>query len=168
MQFFRSSGPIESGGCQDPRVGVVYGYFAAADDDDAVRAVMREDDEPTATGYDGYDVNGMDPTVDLLPAEVILSGRSATTIQADPRHSHLLATADDGQLFCLWLTDALRDALAAADHGSLHQVARARFASDVFSTPPDPDGLAEFLEQAVDLASRAVGRGHRLYCWICV
>ncbi|MEU8949334.1 hypothetical protein [Streptomyces sp. NPDC048489] len=149
-------------------MGVIYGYFAAADDDDAVRAVMREDDEPTATGYDGFDVNGMDPTVDLLPAEVILSGRSATTIQADPRHGHLIATADDGQLFCLSLTDALRDALAAADHGSLHQVARAWSASDVFSTPPDPDGLAEFLEQAVDLASRAVGRGHRLYCWICV
>jgi hypothetical protein len=149
-------------------MGVIYGYFAAADDDDAVRAVIREDDEPTATGYDGFDVNGMDPIVDLLPVEVILSGRSAKTIQEDPRHGHLLATADDGQLFCLSLTDALRDALAAADHGSLHGLARVWAASDVFPTPPDPDGLAEFLEQAVDLASRAVERGHRLYCWICV
>ncbi|MFD9485275.1 hypothetical protein [Streptomyces sp. NPDC059991] len=83
-------------------MGVIYGYFAAADDDDAVRAVVREGDEPTATGYDGFDVNGMDPTVDLLPAEVILSGRSAETVQADPRHGHLVATADDGQLLCLW------------------------------------------------------------------
>lgn len=86
--------------------------------------MIREDDEPTATGYDGFDVNGMDPTVDLLPAEVILSGRSAETIQADPRYGHLLATADDGQLLCLSLTDALRDALAAADRGSLHHVAQ--------------------------------------------
>lgn len=149
-------------------MGVIYGYFAAADDDDAVRAVVREDDEPAATGYDGFDVNGMDPTVDLLPVEEILSGRSAKAIQADPRHGHLLATADEGQLLCLSLTDALRDALAAADRGSLHDVARAWAASEVFPTPPDPDGLGGFLEQAVDLASRAVERGHRLYCWICV
>ncbi|KAB1990097.1 hypothetical protein [Streptomyces triticiradicis] len=149
-------------------MGVIHGYFAAADDGDAVRAVVREDGESTATGYDGFDVNGMDPTVDLLPAEVILSGRSAETVRADPRHGHLIATADDGQLLCLSLTDALRDALAAADHGSLHDVARAWAASDVFPAPPDPDGLAEFLEQAVGLAGRAVERGHRLYCWICV
>ncbi|MFF3617409.1 hypothetical protein [Streptomyces sp. NPDC002580] len=149
-------------------MGVIYGYFAAADDDDAVRAVIREGDEPTATGYDGFDVNGMDPTLDLLPAEVILSGRSAETIQADPRHGQLLATAEEGQLVCLSLTDALRDALADVDQGSLHDVARAWAASEVFPTPPDPDGLAEFLEQAADLASRAVERGHRLYCWICV
>ncbi|MFE4862593.1 hypothetical protein [Streptomyces sp. NPDC056670] len=120
------------------------------------------------TGYDGFDVNGMDPTVDLLPAEVILSGRSAETVQADPRHGHLLATAEEGQLLCLSLTDALRDALATADRGLLHDVAQAWAASDVFPTPPDPDGLAGFLDQAADLASRAVGRGHRLYSWICV
>ncbi|MFD5519979.1 hypothetical protein [Streptomyces sp. NPDC127066] len=41
----------------------------------AIRAVTREDDEPTATGHDGFDVDGTDPTVDPLPAEVILSGR---------------------------------------------------------------------------------------------
>lgn len=27
---------------------------------------------------------------------------------------------------------------------------------------PDPEGLAEFLTQAADLAGRAVARGHRL------
>ncbi|MEU1622863.1 hypothetical protein ABZ479_36915 [Streptomyces sp. NPDC005722] len=149
-------------------MGVIYGYFAAADDDDAVRAVIREDDEPIATGYDGFDVNGMDPTLDLLPAEVILSGRSAETVQADPRHGRLLATAEEGHLVCLSLTDALRDALAEVDQGSLHEAARVWAASDVFPTPPDPDGLTGFLEQAAGLASRAVERGHRLYCWICV
>ncbi|MFD9825438.1 hypothetical protein [Streptomyces violascens] len=149
-------------------MGVIYGYFAAADDEDAVRAVVREDDEPTATGYDGFDVNGMDPTVDLLPAEVILTGRSAETVEADPRHGHLLASAEEGQLLCLTLTDALRDALAGADRGSLRGVAQAWAASDVFFAPPDPDGLTEFLDRAVDLSRRAVERGHRLYCWICV
>ncbi|GGU33303.1 hypothetical protein [Streptomyces violascens] len=149
-------------------MGVIYGYFAAADDDDAVRAVVRDDDEPTATGYDGFDVNAADPTTDLLPAEVILTGRSAETIQADPRHGHLLAVVDEGELLCLTLTDALRDALAVADRGSLAGVAQEWAVSDVFPAPPDPDGLAEFLNRVADLASRAVERGHRLYCWICV
>ncbi|MBF6209317.1 hypothetical protein IU483_35525 [Streptomyces gardneri] len=149
-------------------MGVIYGYFAAADDDDAIRAVVREDDEPAATGYDGFDVNGVDPTIDLLPAEVILTGRPDEAVRADPRHGHLLATVEEGELVCLSLTDSLRDALAAADHASLHGVAREWAASDVFPTPPDPDGLAWFLGQAAGLASRAVVRGQRLYCWICI
>ncbi|MEU6324333.1 hypothetical protein [Streptomyces sp. NPDC047009] len=149
-------------------MGVLFGYFAAADDDDAVRAVVRDDDEPTATGYDGFDVNAMDPTLDLLPAEVLLTGRTAEAVQADPRRGHLVALIEDGQLVCLSLTDALRDALAVADRASLRGIALDWAASDVFSTPPDPDGLAEFLDRAADLAGRAVERGHRLYCWICV
>ncbi|MEV6048801.1 hypothetical protein [Streptomyces xanthochromogenes] len=149
-------------------MGVIYGYFAAADDDDAVRAVVREDGEPTATGYDGFDVNGMDPTTDLLPAEVVLTGRSAESVQADPRHGHLLASIDEGELLCLTLTDSLRDALAGADRSLLREVAREWATSDVFWTPPDPEGLAEFLARAADLAGRAVARGHRLYCWMCV
>ncbi|MGW2933162.1 hypothetical protein ACWDA7_15150 [Streptomyces sp. NPDC001156] len=149
-------------------MGVLFGYFAAADDDDAVRAVVRDDDEPTATGYDGFDVNAMDPTLDLLPAEVLLTGRTAEAVQADPRHGYLVALIEDGQLMCLSLTAALRDALAVADRASLRGIALDWAASDVFSTPPNPDGLAEFLDRAADLAGRAVGRGHRLYCWICV
>ncbi|MGW0841281.1 hypothetical protein ACWD26_14135 [Streptomyces sp. NPDC002787] len=149
-------------------MGVLFGYFAAADDDDAVRAVVRDDDEPTAAGYDGFDVNAMDPTLDLLPAEVLLTGRAAEAVRADPRHGHLVAMVDDGQLVCLSLTDALRDALAVADRASLRGIALKWAASDVFSVPPDPDGLAAFLNQASDLAGRAMDRGHRLYCWICV
>ncbi|MET9895916.1 hypothetical protein ABZZ47_38125 [Streptomyces sp. NPDC006465] len=33
--------------------------------------------------------------------------------------------------------------------GGLYNVARVWAASDVFPTPPDPDGLAEFLDQGV-------------------
>ncbi|MFK8906876.1 hypothetical protein [Streptomyces sp. YS-3] len=149
-------------------MGVIYGYFAAVDDDDAVRAVVREDGQPAATGYDGFDVNGMDPTTDLLPAEVVLTGRSAESVQADPRHGHLLASIEDGELLCLTLTDSLRDALADADQSLLRETAREWATSDVFWTSPDPEGLAEFLTQAAGLAGRAVSRGHRLYCWMCV
>lgn len=125
-------------------MGVIYGYFAAADDDDAVRAVVREDGEPTATGYDGFDVNGMDPTTDLLPAEAALTGRSAETVQGDPRHGHLLASIDEGDLLCLTLTDSLRDALTDADQSLLREIAREWATSDVFWTPPgsgEPDRI---------------------------
>ncbi|MEV0093725.1 hypothetical protein [Streptomyces sp. NPDC050738] len=149
-------------------MGVLYGYFAAADDDDAVRAVVREDDAPIATGYDGFDVNAMDPVVALLPAEVLITGRAAEVTEADPRHGHLIAMIGEGEVLCLSLTDALRDALAAADRAALHGVARVWAGSDVFDTPPDPDGLAGFLGQAADLARRAVEQRHRLYSWISV
>ncbi|MEE1784469.1 hypothetical protein PUR71_16395 [Streptomyces sp. SP17BM10] len=39
--------------------------------------------------------------------------------------------------------------------------------SDVFSTPPDVDVLADFLRELAALARRAVAREQRLYCWIC-
>jgi hypothetical protein len=68
-----------------------------------------------------------------------------------------------GEVLCLSLTDPLRDALANADRASLHGVTRAWAASGVFSSPPDPDGLAGVLDQAADLAGRAVEQGHRLY-----
>ncbi|WP_369383247.1 hypothetical protein [Streptomyces sp. cg36] len=149
-------------------MGVLYGYFVAADDDDAVRAVVREDGEAIATGYDGFDVNGMDPVTALLPAEVLLTGRTAEEVSADPRHGHQIAMLGDGEVLCLTLTEALRDALATADRAAFHKVAREWATSDVFWTPPDPDGLAEFLHQAADMASRAVARGHRLYSWMSV
>ncbi|MET7452714.1 hypothetical protein ABZT03_12610 [Streptomyces sp. NPDC005574] len=149
-------------------MGVLFGYFAAADDDDAARAVLREDGEPTATGYDGFDVNAMDPTADLLPAEALITGRSEDGVRADPRHGHLIAMTEDGDLVCLSLTDALRNALATTDRASLQAVAEEWATSPTFPTPPNPTSLAEFLHRTADLATRATSRGHHLYCWICV
>ncbi|KOU33754.1 hypothetical protein [Streptomyces sp. WM6378] len=149
-------------------MGVLYGYFAAADDDDAVRAVVREDGEPIATGYDGFDGNGVDPVISLLPAEVLLTGRAVEVVEADARRGHVVAMIDEGEVLCLSLTDSLRDALASTDRASLHGVARDWAASDVFDTPPDPDDIVGFLNQAADLADGAIEWGYRLYCWVCV
>ncbi|MFF3726574.1 hypothetical protein ACFYYM_29880 [Streptomyces erythrochromogenes] len=148
-------------------MGVLFGYYAAHDDDDAGRAVRRDDGGPAGTGYDQFVVKGMDPVVELLPAEVLLTGRSAEAVEADPRRGGLIATAGDGEVFSVSLTEAFRDALADCGPQQLGSVARAWSGSDVFAVPPSAEGLAEFLEALAALARRAVAHDRRLYCWIC-
>lgn len=149
-------------------MGVLYGYFAAADDDDAVRAVVRDDGEPSGTGYDQLVIKGIDPVVELTPAEALMTGRSAADVQSDPRHGSLIGMLGDGDLVVVSLTDAFRDALANCEATSLGDIA-SRWSSTegVFYYPADPEDLASFLEQLSELASRAVTRDARLYCWIC-
>ncbi|MFE7099503.1 hypothetical protein [Streptomyces erythrochromogenes] len=147
-------------------MGALFGYYAAADDEDAVRAVAREDGQPMGTGYDSFTVKGIDPVVELLPAEVLITGRTADAIKADPRHGHLVGTVADGEVVTLSLTDSFRDSLARVDLKLLGEVAHGWSASGVFSAESDPTGLTGFLEDLAALAQRATVRGHRLYCWI--
>lgn len=151
-------------------MGVLFGYYAAADDQDAGRAIVRDDDEPSGTGYDGLVVKGIDPVVDLVPAEVLITGRSAEEVKADPRHGHLIAMVGDGEVASVTLTDVFRDRLAAFDRELLEDVAQGWAASGEFYDPPDTEGIedmGDFLCGLAELADRAVARGHRLYCWIC-
>lgn len=149
------------------RMGVIYGYYAAADDGDAAGAIVREDEEPFGAGYDEVEVKGIDPMVDLLPAETLITGLSAETVKSDPRRGELIAAVADGEAISLSLTDTFRDALAAFDKQLLDAVAQGWAASGDFYTPPDPSDLSDFLRELSGLAERAVGRGQRLYCWIC-
>jgi hypothetical protein len=150
------------------RMGVIYGYYAAADDEDAARALVREDGEPTGTGYDEVAVKGIDPVVDLLRAEMLITGRSAEVVKADPRHGDLIAMVGEGEILGLTLTDPFRDELACFDRELLHDVAQGWAASGDFHRTPEPEDLAAFLRDLSGLAERAVARGQRLYCWICV
>jgi hypothetical protein len=149
------------------RMGVIYGYYAAADDGDAAGAIVREDEEPFGAGYDEVEVKGIDPMVDLLPAETLITGLSAETVKSDPRRGELIAAVADGEAISLSLTDTFRDALAAFDKQLLDAVAQGWAASGDFYTPPDPSDLSDFLRELSGLAERAAGRGQRLYCWIC-
>lgn len=79
-------------------MGALFGYYAAADDEDAARAVVREDGQPMGTGYDSFVVKGVDPVVELLPAEVLITGRAADGIEADPRHGQLVGMVGDGEV----------------------------------------------------------------------
>ncbi|MFF2194308.1 hypothetical protein [Streptomyces sp. NPDC058157] len=147
-------------------MGALFGYYAAADDEDAVRAVVREDGQPMGTGYDSFVVKGVDPVVELLPAEVLVTGRSADDIEADPRHGHLVGMVGGGEVVSLSLTDSFRDSLTRFDRKQLVEVARVWCASGVCNAQSDPSGPTGFLEDLAALAERAAARGHRLYCWI--
>ncbi|MGW4825795.1 hypothetical protein ACWEP4_44890 [Streptomyces sp. NPDC004227] len=150
------------------RMGALFGYYVAADDEDAVRAVVREDGQPMGTGYDSFVVKGVDPVVELLPAEVLVTGRTADAVEADPRHGHLVGMVGDGEVVTLSLTDSFRDSLARFDRKQLGEVARGWSASSVFSAQSELSGLTGFLEGLAALAERALVRGHRLYCWVSV
>ncbi|RFS86767.1 hypothetical protein D0T12_00250 [Actinomadura spongiicola] len=143
-------------------MGVLFGYFAAADDDDAVRAVVRDDGETSGTGYDQLVVKGMDPVVNLAPAEALLTGRS------DTQSGSLVGMLGDGEVVVVTLADDFRDALAAADPASFPEIATAWSKDeDAFLNPVDPEDLHAFLDELSGLAGRAVGHRARLYCWIC-
>ncbi len=149
------------------RMGVLYGYYAAADDQDARRAMVRDDGEPIGSGFDEIVVKGIDPAVDLLTAEVLITGRSADAVKADPRRSQLVGMVAGGVVTSVSLTDLFRDSLAGFDRELLEDVAKGWATSGGFYKPPGTDELTDFLRRLADLAQRAVARGHRLYCWIC-
>ncbi|MFD3453688.1 hypothetical protein ACFWVC_16085 [Streptomyces sp. NPDC058691] len=159
-------------------MGVLYGYYSAADDRDAVRAVVdavvRDDGAALAAGYDQRVVKGIDPVVELLPAEVLITGRAAEDVQTDPRRGALVGMAGDGEVVAVSLSDTFRDALAAFDPRLLDDVAvgwartsRAPAVSGASRTELDPDALGRFLKDLAALAARACSTGRRLYCWIC-
>ncbi|RSS42531.1 hypothetical protein EF912_30515 [Streptomyces sp. WAC07061] len=149
-------------------MGALFGYYAAADDEDAVRAVVREDGQPLGTGYDAFAVKGIDPVVGLLPAEVLVTGRTASAVRADPRHGHMVGSVGDGDVVTLSLTDSFCVSLARVDPNRLGEVAHGWSASGVFDSQAELTGLTRFLDDLAALARRATARGHRLYCWISV
>ncbi|MEV7119623.1 hypothetical protein [Kitasatospora griseola] len=149
-------------------MGVLFGYFAAADDDDALGAIVRDDDEPFGAGYDGTVVKGIDPVVALEPAAELVTGQSGAELRADPRCGALVGMIEDGEVVVLALSNVLRDALARQGDAALGEVAeRWATADEVFHGPADAGQLAEFLRELARIARRAAARGAGLYCWVC-
>ncbi|MFG3118737.1 hypothetical protein ACGF4C_30740 [Streptomyces sp. NPDC048197] len=148
-------------------MGVLYGYYAAADDEEAARAVLRDGDRPTGGDDDELVVKGVDPADDLLLAESLITGTAAKALLTTPRRCSLIPVRGGGEVVAVTLTDDFRDALASFDAALLPDVAQGWAAAGDFFTPPDPDSLARFLTGLAALARRAVSRGQHLYCWIC-
>ncbi|MDT0266264.1 hypothetical protein RM844_08140 [Streptomyces sp. DSM 44915] len=150
-------------------MGILFGYYAAADDRDAARAVRRGDDAPAGAGPDELVVKGIDPVASLLTVEALITGRAEEAVLAVPGRGRLVAMAEDGELLTLSLTDDLRDALASRDEAALAELAGAWAAAGDFDVPLEPAEVAElaaFLRRLAALAAGAVGRDHHLYCWV--
>ncbi|MGW3246345.1 hypothetical protein [Streptomyces sp. NPDC001070] len=148
-------------------MGVLYGYYSAADDRDAARAVAREFGMAAGHGHDQHVTKGIDPVVELLPAEVLITGRAPEDVRSDPRRGALVGVAGEGRVVAVSLTDTFRDALAAFDEELLDDVAVgwARSPGGLHGVQ-DPRDLRLFLKELAGLAGRATAHGRRLYCWI--
>ncbi|MFD8071378.1 hypothetical protein ACFV3E_01780 [Streptomyces sp. NPDC059718] len=160
-------------------MGVLYGYYSAADDKDAARAVVREFRElcefrgprefreADGDGRDQHVTQGIDPVVELLPAEVLITGRAPEDVRSDPRRGALVGVAGEGRVVAVSLTDSFRDALAAFDADLLDDVAMgwSRTSGGLHGVH-GPDVLGPFLKELAGLAGRAAAGGRRLYCWI--
>ncbi len=148
-------------------MGVLYGYYSAADDKDAARAVVREFHHAEGGGRDQHVTQGIDPVVELLPAEVLITGRAPEDVRSDPRRGALVGVAGEGRVVAVSLTDSFRDALAAFDVDLLDDVAMgwSRTSGGLHGVH-GPDVLGPFLKELAGLAGRASADGRRLYCWI--
>lgn len=148
-------------------MGVLYGYYSAADDKDAARAVVRVFRQADGGRRDQHVTQGIDPVVELLPAEVLITGRAPEDVRSDPRRGALVGVAGEGKVVAVSLTDSFRDALAAFDADLLDDVAMGwSRSSGGLHGVHGPDVLGPFLKELAGLAGRATARGRRLYCWI--
>ena len=141
-------------------MGVMYDYFAAPSDE--VAAAVLEGGpahlEPVAT-------KGLDPVVVMGKLEALLTGRAYDDVVDDERSALLLAMEGDGEVLVLAVTDGLRDGLDRAS--GLSEIA-ATWAQAEELNGSDPQQLAGVLGELQALAKKAVGKGERLYCWVCV
>ncbi|MCX5126874.1 hypothetical protein [Streptomyces sp. NBC_00347] len=146
-------------------MGLLCGYYAAADDHDVRQAVVHAGGGEDGIDHDQVLVDGVDPVVDLPWVEFVLTGRSSRFIKSDPQHGRVVGKVRDGDVVSVSITDSLRDALASADRQFLNDVASNWRLSDSCLPPPDATRLADFLAQMAALAERAIAQGYSLYCW---
>lgn len=149
-------------------MSVIYDYFSAASDEEAVK-VLDVEGGPTATdsGFDAGTLGGIDPVVQLGTLEALLTGAPYDDVTEDPRAGHNLAMSEDYDRIIITVTDALASALAAADDARLAEVAEPWSQTEELEGA-DPAQLAAFARDLAALARRAAASGHRVYCWACI
>jgi hypothetical protein len=107
----------------------------------------------------------------MATLEELLSGRSFDSIIDDARSGGSPGDEQGASEYhgVITLTDSLRDALARADDARLAEVVGPWSRTDEMQQPgwenATPDEHLEFLRPLRDLARRAEGAGHRLYCY---
>ncbi len=149
---------------------LVYEYFAAPSDDDAVR-VLEDAGWPVPVGsaaggtrlWDVVDGAGIEPTVNLADLEELLTGIVFDDVLENPRAGETLANQDD-QGMVITVTDSLQAALAALEDNRLAPLAADWSHAEEFGSDASPGDLRAFLTDLSRLAARAAGRNERLYC----
>jgi hypothetical protein len=177
-------------------MGLDVAFFAAPDDEAALEAERRAGGplgwprltghrksglfrkEPIVTelgpAFDGFAARGYDPVVTLGTLEELLTGRTFASITDDPRSGG--SPGDDEGVpedhGVITLTDSLRDALASADDSRLAEVVGPWSQTEELQQPGweevTPAEHLEFMRALRDLARRAAGAGHRLYCYFAL
>lgn len=149
-------------------MGVLYDYFSAPNDEQAVQ-VLEVEGGPTSadSGFDAGTLGGIDPVVQLGTLEALLTGTPYDDVTDDPRAGHNLAMSEDYDRIVITVTDALATALAAADDARLAEVAEPWSQTEELEGA-DPAQLAAFARDLAALARRAAAADHRLYCWTCI
>ncbi|MFC9817331.1 hypothetical protein ACFVJM_35350 [Streptomyces virginiae] len=145
-------------------MGVIFGYYAALDDQDAGRVILYAEGQAGGSGDDQVLVSGIDPVVDLPWVEFALTGRSSRFIKSDPGHARMVSSAGDGESV-ISITDSLREALASADPDFLDDIAKNWRVSDSSAPSFDASSLSDFLRKLAVLAERAIADGAHMYCW---
>lgn len=140
-------------------MGNIYDYYAADDDTHAL-ALFEDDCMGDPFGTTG--LKGADPYLLLLTVEAHLTGVPEKQIEAGPRFCGLLNTPEPDGPWLVSLTDALRDALAAATPERLLETAIA-WTRTQDGAGHAPGLLADFLERLAALARHAAPQ-RRLYC----
>ena len=149
---------------------LVYEYFAAPSDEDAVR-VLDFAGWPVPAGvprggwpfWDVVDGAGIEPTVNLADLEELLTGADYDLIVENPRAGETLASQDD-QGMVITVTDSLQAALAAIEDNRFAPLAADWSHAEEFEGSASPGDLRGFLTQLSGLAARALSRNERLYC----
>ncbi|MEU4366488.1 hypothetical protein [Micromonospora chersina] len=154
-------------------MGVLYGYFRAADDAAAVRLMDELDGGPVAVSGDGgtvdaIDLKGIEPTVTLGKLVSFVRG---VDWEVDTIVSGLLWSGDEQEGPWLMSIDPdTRDTLASIDDAQAPELSArwGRIEELAWGGPPADDEMLPVIEQIAALARRARDAGENLYCWCCL
>ena len=144
------------------RMGVLYDYFRAADDDTAIALMDRTHGSPwTAAGLDLIDLKGLDPAVSV--GHLVAAARG-TDWDARLVHAAMIWSADEDGPWLEALTDAARDTLASITEDRAPDLA-VRWAELDDHVGWRAEDAREALDVLTALARRARDAGEHLYCW---
>lgn len=144
---------------------VMCDYFAAPDDDTAVR-VLEQPGGPAPSVFDVVSLKGVDPVVAMARLEAILSGCTYEEASQRPRSGQLLSSPEAESAFIMSVSDTLWEALASATRTAPAEAAgRWSETDELRQHGVTAETAAEMVDLLSGLADRARSAGNRLYCW---